>query len=74
MALNGVEVIIIRVGISLLLLERMEMMFYAVGYTRDRIAGLDSRVLEGVGVVLRERRVIIVDVSESIHLVRLQIE
>lgn len=74
MALERIEAIIMGVVMSLLLLERMEMMFYAVGYIRDRIAGLNSRGLEGVGVVLRERRVIVVDVSEGIHLVRLQIE
>lgn len=75
MALVRVKVIIMRVVMALLLLERMKMMLYAVGYTRNiRIAGLDSCALEGVGVVLRERRVIRVDVSESVHLARLQIK
>lgn len=61
--------------LTLLLLEGTEMMLYAVGNIRGvGIAELDSGVLEGVGVVLGKRGVVVVGVSERVGLVGLQIE
>lgn len=71
------EIVSLRVllALLLLLLERMEVMLYAIGNVRSiGIAALDSGALEWIGVILRERGVTVIEVSESVRLVRLQVE
>lgn len=66
---------LIVVHILSLLLEGMKVKLDAVGnIRRSRIAKLNTNALEGIGVVLREGRVTVVEVSKGIRLVRLQVD